>query len=430
MRVALVDPYFITTLGYQISGWFNAFVARGHAVRAFCSPYVFSLLSYIRDEPYPLGLTKMDGGEVLRLPSRQLPRDVCRCTGLIDEVAAFKPDLTMAIYPGTLFANELFTRRDRLPGVLFSLFGENSAMRRGMSPLKVAMLDLAFFLVKRRTYRLFLERSDVVLFQTPDTFDFNLNRIAWGRHRRRLRTKCVPFTLGFDSSLFYFDSQARQAERKRLGIADDEVTGVYSCKIEPVKRLDLWVSVMASAMRRVPKLRAMLIGIRKGHDESDRILKLIEKTGHKDRFVCLPFAPREELARLYNAADFGVWYMQPSLTIQESMGTGLYMLLNNGRTVCHLLLDPQTGRYFGEGEFGRLEHLVTETAEEFLAAGLTNSLEARVERAKVNASRFGYLALADRLAVAAQDLSNAASHLTFYSLPSAPGTPSGGAEGG
>jgi glycosyltransferase involved in cell wall biosynthesis len=413
MRVALVDPYFVTGMGYQTTGWFNAFVARGHHVRTFCSCYVPTIVRHLYPRPFPEGLTKIGEGEVLRLPARLLPRDIVRCAGLMREVVAFNPELTLAVYPGTLFARDLFVHRDALPGALFSLFGENQAQRRGMSRLKVAALDLAFFMLKRRAYRMFMERSDGILCLTPDTLDFNLNRVAWGRRREEYRAKCVPLALGFDPLHFYPDADARQCERSRLGVADDDVVGLYSCKIDPVKRLDVWVGVMAVAMRRIPRLRAMLIGTREGHAESDRILSLIDKTGYRERFICLPFATREQLPRLYNAADFGVWYLQPSVTIQEAMGTGLYMVLTNGPTVSHLVLDPMTGRYFEEGDFARLADLVAETAEAFVRGEPVSLSASRARRAEVNASRFGYIALADRVVAAARDPANAAAHLAL-----------------
>lgn len=417
MRIAVVDPYFVTGMGYQTTGWFNALVAMRHEVRAFCSCYVPTIVRHLFAEPFPEGLTQVGGGELLRLPARQLPRDMVRCPGLLNEVVAFKPDLTLAIYPATLFAFDLFAHRELLPGVLFSAFGENRAQRRGTPTIKRAVLDVAFYVLKRPKYRTLMDASDALLFQTPDTRDFLLQRTARGRRRRRYGAKGALFALGFEPSVFYVDSEARRVERRRLGFADDEVVALYSCKITPIKRLDIWVDVMTAAMRRVPKLRAMLVGIREGHAESRRILGLIDQSGFKDRFVCLPFASREELPRLYNAADFGVWYMQPSVTIQEAMGTGLYMVLTDAATVSHLVLDPLTGRYFSEWDFERLKGLVTETAEAFVRSGPSRLYEDRKHRAEVNAGRFGYLALADRLIAAARDLPNAVGHLSLDGQP-------------
>jgi len=413
MRIAIVAPHFVTDMGYQETGWYTALVSLGHRVRVFASCYVsYTLEKYYKD-PFPEGLSEYRGGEVLRLPARKLPRNMVRCDGLLREVVAFRPELTLAVYPGSMFAVELFAHRDELPGVLVSTFGDTRAQRRGTGRLKRAALDAAYFLFKRRHYRTFIERSDIVLMQTPDTIDFILGRTAWGRARERLRERCWLSALGFDPEVFFPDAEARQAERRRLGIAEDEVVGLYSCKITPIKRLDIWVDVMDEAVRQVPRLRPMLIGIRPGDPECERILSRIERTGRKDRFLCLPFATREQLPRLYNAADFGVWYMQPSVTIQEAMGTGVYMILTDSPTASHLVIDPETGRYFRDGEYDRLQRLVTETAAAFAGGDPLRSWEARTRRAAINRERFGYVALAERLVAAAQDLPNAAAYLRW-----------------
>ncbi|MGB9623657.1 MAG: glycosyltransferase, partial [Phycisphaerae bacterium] len=413
MRIAIVAPHFVTDMGYQETGWYSALVSLGHRVRVFASCYVSYTLEKYYPEPFPEGLSEYRGGEVLRLPARKLPRNMVRCDGLLEHVVAFRPELTLAVYPGSMFAGELFIRRDELPGVLVSTFGDNRAQRRGTGRLKRAALDAAYFLFKRRYYRTFIERSDIVLMQTPDTIDFILGRTAWGRRRERLQARCWLSALGFDPEVFFPDAGARQAERRRLGVAPDEVVGLYSCKITPIKRLDIWVSVMAAAVRQVPRLRPMLIGVRPGDPECERILSLIGQSGCKDRFLCLPFATREELPRLYNAADFGVWYMQPSVTIQEAMGTGVYMILTDSPTASHLVIDPETGRYFRDGDYDALRRLVTETAAAFVEGKPLSSWEARTRRAAVNRERFGYVALAERLVAAARDLPNAAAFLRW-----------------
>jgi glycosyltransferase involved in cell wall biosynthesis len=415
MCVALIDAYFLTGMGYQTTGWFRALASKGHQVRAFCSCYVSNIVTDLYTRPFPEGLTEADGGEVLRLRARQLPRDMVLCSGLAREVAAYEPDMTLAVYPGTLFAGEVFRRRAELRGTLFSTFAENRAQRRATPRVKRALLDLAFRAIKRRQYRRSIGRSDAALLQTPDTFEFVLNRIARGRARERLRAKCALSALGFESSVFRPDAAARQRERTRLGVGSGEVVAVYACKITSVKRLDIWVEVMAAAMRQTSALRAMLIGFREKDAECARVQSLIEATGLGSRFIYLPFASREELPRLYNAADFGTWYLQPSVTIQEAMGTGVYMILTNNPTVSHLVVDPETGRYFPDGDYRQLEELVVGTTRGFAEGAPLSLAKVRALRAHANARRFSYEALADQLVAASEEPWNAVTHLTLAS---------------
>jgi glycosyltransferase involved in cell wall biosynthesis len=418
MRVAIIDPYLLMGLGYQPSGLFNAFTAQGHQVRAFCSCYAPNVVRHLYERPFPEGLSSANGGEILRLPARLLPRDMVYCAGVLPKVLEFDPELIVATYPGTLFALPVIRNHERFRGLVVSAFGENSAqrhtsMRGAKAYVKNLMLDAAFFIMKRHFYCTAMESSDVVLLQTPDTFDHLLRRVAYGRRRERIRKKCVLSPLGFDASVLYVDENERQIERSRLGIAPDEVLALYACKIMPEKRLDVWVTIMAAAMRRVPKLRAALIGFREGDPRCQQVTAWIEASGLRERFISLPFADRDQLRGLANAADFGLWHLQPAVTIQEVMGTGLYMVLTDSDTISHLVADPSTGRYFHNKDYAEAEELVVETAQAFLEGKSISDSEARRQRAAMNAGLFSYDAIIRRLIAAAKDPPNALRIMEF-----------------
>lgn len=408
MRVAIVDPYFITGFGYQTTGWFRALVAQGHQVRAFASPHLSTVVRRHHSGDFSPGLSREDGGEVLRLESRQLPRDVVACPTLLRHVLDFSPELTLAVYPGTLFARSLFENRSRLPGVLVTAFGENSAQRRNTLPgwrqtAKNLMLDTGFLLLKRRFYRAAMEASEAVLLQTPDTFEYLLRRIGGARWREHIADRCVLLPLGYESRVFFPDPVAREAGRREMSLSDREPLVLYACKVMPEKRLDLWVRMVAGAMRRVAGLRALLIGRRDGDPWSECVTRWVEATGLKDRFLFLPFAARESLARLCNAADFGFWHLQPAVTIQEAMGTGLYMLMSASDTMRHLVIDPETGRHLPEGDEHAAEDLLVETSRLWSQGGDPATPEARSRRASINRRRLSYEALAARLTAAVGD---------------------------
>jgi glycosyltransferase involved in cell wall biosynthesis len=219
------------------------------------------------------------------------------------------------------------------------------------------------------------------------------------------------YPLGFDPDVFYADQTAREAERKRLGLSKDDIVVLHAGKITPIKQFDIWVGAVSAAMREVPKLLAIVAGFSEGSPESDRIRSLIERSDLRDRFICSPFLPRKQLAALYNAADLGAWFWAASVSIQEAMGTGIYMLLNNSPTTCHLLLDPQTGRYFPEYQYDQLTRLIVETARSLQQNNDIGDFDSRVRRADCNRRRFGYDVLAQRLIAAAVDPAHAVNHV-------------------
>jgi glycosyltransferase involved in cell wall biosynthesis len=369
------------------------------------------------NKPLVEGITQLDGGQIHRFASRQLPRNIVLCPAVAKAVREFKPDMTYLNCVNTFFGSELLSDRSLLSGALFISFAEHSNQHRSIHPwpipwLKKAILNTAFFLIKRPLSRKGIEVSDAALCITPDTADFILKRISYGRKREELRKKCVLFPLGFDSNIFYPSEKARQLQRQQLGIADDEIVGLHSGQITRYKKLDVWVSSMVAGMRKVKKLKAMLIGMHHGDAESDRIQAMIEQSGFKERFICLPFSSQEKLATLYNAADFGVWFWSASVSIQQAMGVGLYMLLYNAPVVSHLVT-TKLGHYFEEGNFSQLEELIIKTAEAFAKDPELSSQRIRSERAEINRRRFSYDALAKRLVTAAEDPVNAAAHLSF-----------------
>lgn len=419
MRIALVDPFYMPGLGYQSIGWSRGFASLGHPIRVFTSCYVDGMVRHLFPEPFKEGLTASEGVEVLRLPAKLLPRCVVHCPPLLDEVLAYKPDATLIISPGTLFAKDLIWRRPLLSGEVFCSFGDNIAQRksirsRRLGCLKLAATEIAFFVFKRRIYRRAIRCSTATLLNTPDALDEGLiRRISRGREHQGFRSKCVVVPLGFDDEVFHVDPEARAAVRHRLGLTPHDVLALYSCKITAVKRLDVWVAALASAMARVPALRTMLIGFREGEKTSADVRALIDNTGMADRFICEPFAERSELARLYNAGDFGVWHLKPSITIQEAMGTGLYMVMARDPTMSHLLQEPETGRYAASGDHAQLEDLIAETALAFAGGDGLSSSASRLGRAKINARRFGYRSLAGKVILASQDPTRALAHLSL-----------------
>ncbi len=53
----------------------------------------------------------------------------------------------------------------------------------------------------------------------------------------------------------------------------------------------------------------------------------------------------KEINAYLNAADIGVWPRQPAVSIQEAMGTGIFVVLPRTNEVSHLLREG-SGQYF------------------------------------------------------------------------------------
>lgn len=421
MRIALIEPYFIVGLGYQSMGWYEAFVGQGHQVRVFSTCRINAAVRHLYCKEYPEGLTSYNGGEILRLPSVALPRNMIYCPSLFTAVLEYAPELTLLVYPGSFFARDLIANRSLLPGILVTTYGENSAQHRWggaawQDIMKSLMLRTAFFLIKRRFYRRAMEASDLVLLQTPDTFRHLLPQVASPSKRRKILAHGALSPLGFSAKTFYVDEIARKDRRAQLGITVDDVAALYACKITPAKRLDLWVMLMSRVMRRLPRLKSILVGMRDNDEASRAVRGWISDSGLSHRFICLPLASREELRDIANAADIGVWHLQPAVTIQEVMGTGLYMILANSPTMNHLVNEPETGRKFAENNWAEAEEVMVDAVNMFCKKDGMAAIEARCRRSEINAGRFSYEALTRKLEEVVQKPS-AASLIMRYGNP-------------
>ena len=65
-----------------------------------------------------------------------------------------------------------------------------------------------------------------------------------------------------------------------------------------------------------------------------------------DNLRLLPLLSYKKLNDLYNASDYSIWF-DASITIQESMGTGLKIIIPNSKRVNHLV-DDENGYFFDD----------------------------------------------------------------------------------
>ena len=75
-----------------------------------------------------------------------------------------------------------------------------------------------------------------------------------------------------------------------------------------------------------------------------------------DRTTITGFLDTEALNGFLNAADIGVWPKLPAVTIQQAMGTGLFVVLPRNEWVGHLITSDGLGFYVkaesGSSELG------------------------------------------------------------------------------
>lgn len=254
-------------------------------------------------------------------------------------------DLVVQVMPGQLLplAATLWTPRD-CPKV--ALYGDNSAMWSALSPWQQKTKWLLFALTKGLLYSMVNRRARRVYNYTPET----LQRLS--RFQPSDRAELMPLTYRPDT--FFQADALRSAWRSELGFADSDVVVATAGKFNAYKELERLLAAFKEAARGEPRLKLALAG----SDDSAYAQRLRRQVADdallSSRTTFVGFLEAQALNGFLNAGDIGVWPKLPAVTIQQAMGTGLFVVLPRNNWVGHLLKDDSVGCYFDPREQGAL----------------------------------------------------------------------------
>jgi len=113
----------------------------------------------------------------------------------------------------------------------------------------------------------------------------------------------------------------------------------------------------------------------------EQLREYIDRQEYPDKFHLFPFLGHNQVRRMYCASDIGIW-TQPSISIQEAMGTGLPVLLPGKTSLSNLLMHtPSNGWYFDRD---RLPITLEKAALEMIAKDDRGRVEHRKCLAELN----------------------------------------------
>jgi len=176
--------------------------------------------------------------------------------------------------------------------------------------------------------------------------------IAW-RFFGVQKSKVEILHLGVDTDVFYpLTTPAHAAERARLrhdlGVADDEVLGIYTGKLTAEKN----ALIVARAVQRLRSQgrRFRLLCIGEGAEK--QALAASEWT------TVLSFRPYQELGPYYRAADIGIWPSNESTSMLDAAACGLPLIVSD--LVVYRDHVDGNGLVFKKGDFADLIAKLTE----------------------------------------------------------------------
>ena len=316
---------------------------------------------------YPAGRQKTDGFEIVRYKSAELGSVLWSVpmARSIKSLGAF--DLVIQMSPGQMFpvAGSRLDTRARIV-----VFPDNSAMWAHLSKLQRTLKRIAFSVSKGIAYHYMTSRATSLFGYTPNT----LKRIAPFSSGRSL--ELVP--LSYDPAEYFLSDELRTAARLEMAISSDQFLIFAPGKLAEQKGLETLIRSFEVLGNSFPDSRLVITGADE-RSYSRHFAKNVVALSKRSGDIRLePFVSTQRMNALMNAADIAVWPSTPAITMQQAMGTGLWVVLPQSDIVSHLL-DPSTGAYFDSNVEGAL----TETLREALARRKTLN-EHRGERAAAN----------------------------------------------
>lgn len=383
MRIGIVSAHYMPEVGYQEVLLAKACSRIGHTVKVFTSATTVGLGGSINQIRYETGLTTDSsyGYEILRLPAVSFKSKVIGF-GLKKAVLAFNPDVLIILGVAKLFPLPLFDKKLNDKIKLISVYGDaKEYLERNTVSQKVKTFahELGYATIKRYTYKKAVKYCHKIILNIPETEQV-FHQLLSSKEKNIFDKKKIFLNLGFDPDEYFFSRKERNEIREKYGINNDEVVIITSTRINKRKNIEKIIALISQLNSQGKKIKYILVGFL-GDSYEKELKEFIASQPKPEAFICFPFLKAGEIRKLYSAADAGIW-LKVAISIQEAMGTGLPVILENKPSVNHLLQTETSGWFFENNTFNE----TISKAVDALSENATN----REELAKINSVKLSY----------------------------------------
>ncbi len=377
-------------VGYQEVHLPRAFARLGYEVKVFTSNASVNLGGEMNKLNYQSGVSHDEKYNyvILRLSSLSY-KSKAYSSGLQKVVLAFNPDVLIIlgiakIFPVSLL-NESFYKKIKM----VSVYGDaKEYLDRGTfkQKFKTFFHELGYRFIKEPLYRKAVHFNHRLVMNIPETNDFFLSFLK-GKDKVLFEQKRQMLTLGFDPDEYFFSETDRNKKRTELEFNEEDIVIITSTRVNKRKNLEKNIKLISQLHAQGKKVRYVIIGFL--NDDYERQLKIfIQTQPNPDLFRCFPFLNAAEIKKLYSAADIGIW-LKAAISIQEAMGTGLPVILENKPSVNHLIKDGINGWFF---EINTFDTVVAKAVDV-----LSSKKIDRGNLAKLNAETLSYDTIAKKM---------------------------------
>lgn len=390
MRIGIVSAHYMPEIGYQEVHLAKAYARLGHTVKVFTSAASVNLGGSIKNLNYQTGLT-LDpkyNYEILRLKSvsyksKALP------FGLKRSVNKFDPDVLILLGVAKMFPMPLLNNKFHKKVKIISVYGDaKEYLDRGTfsQKFKTFIHEVGYSAIKHPLYKRAIKYGDRLVLNIPETNDLFLDFLN-AKEKNEFDTKKVMLNLGYDPDEYFFNEHDRQTEREKLGFKENEIVIITSTRINKRKNLEEIIELINSLNAKGLNVSYILVGFL-GDTYETELKSFISKQNFPNKFKCFPFLNSKEIRKLYCAADTGIW-LKAAISIQEAMGTGLPVILEDKPSVNHLVENDKNGWFFKKG-----------TLPEVIEVAVNSLTKQKVNRehiASQNSKKLSYDAIAQKI---------------------------------
>lgn len=384
-KVLLIAGFYVPGLGYQENGWAKALVQLGAQVKIVASARSMPLFKGVvgSGQCCP-GIQKIDGYELQYMSYYFRCRSMTFPRGIKSVIRDFAPDVVISSGVGQIIPAAGVWYKKEFGYKQVSLFGDNAMQRprnhkTGELTFKGKLLEMAFHVFKKNLYVKTIEVSDVIGYNTdPATKDILIGCLS--SSKQNLANKMISLPLGYEADVFYHSPQIRAQTRVHLGLKNDDHAFIYVSKVQPKRKLESLLDGFRPIMLKNDKVKLIIVGFL-GDSYETELKEYITKSGLGDRVICLELATRDKLNTYYNAADTGIWHLLPTISLIESTGTGLPLIIPDDPSFSPKTHPKETAEVFEKSEPNGLTKAIENILQRF------DSLPDREMRAKMAEKR-------------------------------------------
>ncbi len=323
-------------IGYLEVHLANTLTRLGHSVVVITSKYYSTSIKKVKNLKHPdlNTLHQSDDYQIIRLKSLIHFRSIVIPLGLIKTIYKNSPELIIIIGVTKMFALPLILSDKSKIAPIITFFGDNTDMRRN------GYFSILKQLQRRILYRRAISISKKIILYTPST-ERIICRIIGESFYNRTKNKRIETTLGYDGREFYFDENLREEIRRKLAIKKDEIVLILSTRIVRNKGIEKIINLVDECIDEGKKLKLIITGLF-NDSYGSHIRNFVKSLRNSDHFLLFEFLNHKEINGYFNCSDAGVW-TQAAISIQQGMGTGLFVLIPDRDSVNHLISDNKNG---------------------------------------------------------------------------------------